>query len=53
MIWQQEPTRGLVEGFSGDFVENIKLGITSSYIQVKQGGKLVFLIALAYAESRT
>lgn len=34
----QEPTRGLVEGFQGDYVEDIKLGITSSYIQVRQGG---------------
>lgn len=36
-----EPTRGLVEGFKGDFVESISCGITSSMIKVKQGGKAI------------
>lgn len=35
----QEPTRGLVEGFQGDHIEDIKCGITSTYIQVRQGGE--------------
>jgi len=32
----QEPTRGLVEGFSGDFIEGLACGITSTFVQVKQ-----------------
>lgn len=33
----EEPTRGLMEGFTGDYIEDIACGITSSYIQVRQG----------------
>lgn len=39
MVPLQEPTRGLVEGFEGDYVEDIKCGITSTYIQVRQAGE--------------
>ncbi|CAD6565465.1 MAG: hypothetical protein CYPHOPRED_005640 [Cyphobasidiales sp. Tagirdzhanova-0007] len=37
----QEPTRGLVEGFGGDYIEELQCGITSSYLRVKQGDQSV------------
>lgn len=40
----QEPTRGLVEGFSGDYVQAIRCGITSTYIQMQHGDKSTLFV---------
>lgn len=49
---EQEPTRGLVEGFKGQAVQDIKLGVTSSYIQIKQGGACIPCPAFLFLEYR-
>jgi hypothetical protein len=46
-VFSKEPTRGLVEGFEGDHIEDIRCGITSTYIQVRQGGKYITHLAFA------